>query len=215
MAKHPYWNDSYWLLLLQLYQQKPVGVKPVYSKGMVDLSLELHIPPTYLHAQMFKLRMLTAPVKRLWDTYGNQPEKLRKAVAQLRKMEGYGNATAFYDGVDLNETFENDWKPLQADASLTRVKLTIILDLYFQLTPITMVAETPEVKEVGRLTGISPDKVAYVLELYTMCDPYLRKKQTPADPLFADCQYIWQCYGNGNPDKLYQYASDLKEYFKK
>ena len=45
MAKHPLWNDDYWLLLLQLYQKKPMGVKPLYSKGIVDLSLELHIQP--------------------------------------------------------------------------------------------------------------------------------------------------------------------------
>ena len=25
MAKHPLWNDDYWLLLLQLYQKKPMG----------------------------------------------------------------------------------------------------------------------------------------------------------------------------------------------
>ena len=42
MAKHPLWKDEYWLLLLQLYQKKPMGVKPLYSKGMVNLALELH-----------------------------------------------------------------------------------------------------------------------------------------------------------------------------
>ena len=57
MAKHPLWKDEYWLLLLQLYQKKPMGVKPLYSKGMVDLSLEQHIAPEYLHEQMFKLRL--------------------------------------------------------------------------------------------------------------------------------------------------------------
>ena len=214
MAKHPFWNDDYWLLLLQLYQKKPMGVKPLYSKGMVDLSLELHIPPTFLHTQMFKLRMLTAPVQRLWDTYGKHPVKLEKAISRLRRMEGYGNAKAFYEGVTLNETFEKDWKPLKSEASLTPVKLTLILELYFQLTPITMVAETPEVVELAKLTGITPDLVVRVLELYTSCDPYLHKKETPDDPLLGDCQEVWQRYGNGNPDKLYQYASDLKEYFK-
>ena len=39
MAKHPLWNEEYWLLLLQLYQKKPMGVKPLYSKGMVPLPL--------------------------------------------------------------------------------------------------------------------------------------------------------------------------------
>ena len=26
MARHPLWNEEYWLLLLQLYQKKPMGV---------------------------------------------------------------------------------------------------------------------------------------------------------------------------------------------
>ncbi len=191
-----------------------MGVKPLYSKGLVDLSLQLHIPPTYLHTQMFKLRMLTAPVQRLWDTYGNHPAKLANAISRLRKMEGYGNAEAFYEGVTLNETFENDWKPLKCEPSLTPVKLILILDLYFQLTPVTMVAETPEVMELAKLTAITPGLVARVLTLYTACDPYLRKKEEPRDPLLGYCREVWQRYGNGNPDKLYQYASDLKEYFR-
>lgn len=35
MATHPLWSDEYWLLLLQLYQQKPAGVKPLYSRQLV------------------------------------------------------------------------------------------------------------------------------------------------------------------------------------
>lgn len=149
MAKHPLWNEEYWLLLLQLYQKKPMGVKPLYSKGMVDLSLELHIPPTYLHEQMFKLRMMTPRITRLWEKYANKPGKLSHDIKMLRKMQGYGNAEAFYQGVKLNETFERDWEPLEADPTLTPVKLIIILDLYFQLTPITMVAETPEIIDLA------------------------------------------------------------------
>ena len=41
MAKNARWIDEYWLLLMQLYLQKPVGVKPMYSRKMVDLSLDL------------------------------------------------------------------------------------------------------------------------------------------------------------------------------
>ena len=43
MATHPLWSDDYWLLLLQLYLKKPEGMKPMYSRALVDLSLELHI----------------------------------------------------------------------------------------------------------------------------------------------------------------------------
>lgn len=61
MARHPLWNNEYWLLLLQLYLRKPIGVKPLYSKGIVDLSLELHIQPEFLRRQMFKLQRMTPP----------------------------------------------------------------------------------------------------------------------------------------------------------
>ena len=148
MAKHPLWKDEYWLLLLQLYQKKPMGVKPLYSKGMVDLSLELHIAPEYLHEQMFKLRLVTPRIKRLWEHYGDNPKKLARQIRLLKDMEGYGNATAFYQGV------------------------------------------------------------------YQICDPYLNRNDVVISKLIDACSEIWQRYGNGNPDKLYKLANDLKEYFK-
>ena len=214
MAKHPLWNEEYWLLLLQLYQKKPMGVKPLYSKGMVDLSLELHIPPTYLHEQMFKLRMMTPRITRLWEKYANKPGKLSHDIKMLRKMQGYGNAEAFYQGVELNETFERDWEPLEADATLTPVKLIIILDLYFQLTPITMVPETPEIIDLGKLMKISPKLIAEVMTDYQYCDPYLNRQKAPDSKILQACKTIWHRYGNGNPDKLNQLAIKLQEYFK-
>ena len=186
MAKHPLWNEEYWLLLLQLYQKKPMGVKPLYSKGMVDLSLELHIQPTYLHEQMFKLRMMTPRITRLWEKYANKPGKLSHDIKMLRKMQGYGNAEAFYQGVKLNETFERDWEPLEADPTLTPVKLIIILDLYFQLTPITMVAETPEIIDLAKLIHTTPEKIADVMSIYMFCDPYLNREDVLISPLLND-----------------------------
>lgn len=214
MARHPLWNDEYWLMLLQLYQKKPMGVKPLYSKGMVQLSLELHIPPTFLHEQMFKLRMMTPRIKRLWDKYATNPRKLSSDIKHLRSMQGYGNAKAFYEGVKLNESFERDWEPLDVDPTLTPVKLIIILDLYFQLTPITMVAETPEVIDLAKLLHVTPSKVADVMGIFMYCDPYLSHKEAVDSPLLDACQKVWQRYGNGNPDKLYQLANELKIYFK-
>lgn len=214
MAKHPLWNEEYWLLLLQLYQKKPMGVKPLYSKGMVDLSLELHIPPTYLHEQMFKLRMMTPRITRLWEKYANKPGRLSHDIKMLRKMQGYGNAEAFYQGVKLNETFERDWEPLEADPTLTPVKLIIILDLYFQLTPITMVPETPEIIDLGKLMKVSPKLIAEVMAVYQYCDPYLNRQKAPESKVFEACKDIWNRYGNGNPDKLNQLAIKLQEYFK-
>ncbi len=214
MAKHPLWNDEYWLLLLQLYQEKPMGVKPLYSKGIVDLSLELHIQPEYLRLQMFKLQRADHRIKRLWDKYANNPTLLAHDIETLRKMYGCGNARDFFEGVEVKETFEKDWEPLAAEPALTPVKLIIILDLYFQLTPVTMVAETPEIIDLAKLLGISPKLVAEVMTLYQYCDPYLNRPQAPSHELLPACDDIWHRYGNGNPDKLNQLALSLQEYFK-
>ena len=181
MAKHPLWSDEYWLLLMQLYLKKPVGVKPLYSRGIVDLSLDLHIPPEFLHAQMFKLRMITPRIGRLWEKYGKSPKKLARGVELLRRMKGYG---------------------------------ILILDLYFQLTPITMVPETPEVNDLAKLIKVSPKLIAEVMEVYQFCDPYLNRADFLLSPLLVPCQEVWNRFGNDNPEKLYQLASQLKEYWK-
>lgn len=214
MAKHPLWSDEYWLLLMQLYLKKPVGVKPLYSRGIVDLSLDLHIPPEFLHAQMFKLRMITPRIGRLWEKYGKSPKKLARGVELLRRMKGYGNADAFYQGVEMNESFEKDWKPIAPGAELTPVKLILILDLYFQLTPITMVPETPEVNDLAKLIKTDPKLIAEVMEVYQFCDPYLNRADFLLSPLLVPCQEVWNRFGNDNPEKLYQLASQLKEYWK-
>ena len=128
MPKHHLSNDDYWLLLLQLYQKKPMGVKPLYSKGIVDLSLELHIQPEYLHAQMFKLQRITPRIKRLWDKYADNPRLLSHDIKILRSMNGCGNAKDFFAGVEVKESFEKDWEPLAEEPSLNPEKLIIILD---------------------------------------------------------------------------------------
>ena len=214
MARHPLWNEENWLLLLQLYQKKPMGVKPLYSKGMVDLSLELHIPPEFLHEQMFKLRMVTPRIKRLWEKYADKPQLLKRDIQRIRQMNGCGNAMQFFEGVEVKETFEKNWEPLEGEPSLTPVKLIIILDLYFQLTPITMVAETPEIINLGKLIKVSPKLIAEVMGVYQYCDPYLNRQQAPDSKLISACKEIWHRYGNGNPDKLNQLAINLQEYYK-
>ena len=52
MATHPLWNDDYWLLVLQLYLKRPTGVKAVYAREAVDLAVELHLPPQFIHQQL-------------------------------------------------------------------------------------------------------------------------------------------------------------------
>lgn len=215
MAKNARWSDDYWLLLMQIYLQKPVGIKPMYSRKMVDLSLELHLPPTMLFNKMCQIANLETPrIEHIWETYGRNPRKLARAVSLWRGMRGYGNAEDFYEGVEVNETFERDFKPVGSDSRLTPVMLTLILDLYFRLTPITMVAETPEIIELSRLIKIKPQEIAEVMEVFQHCDPYLKRKDVIISPLLAPCSEIWRRFGNANPEALASSASELKEYFK-
>lgn len=225
MANHPLWTDEYWLMLMQLYLKKPQGVKPVYNRQLVELALELHIPPQFLNQQMFRLRTIDTPrIQRLWDTYGQNPKKLARGVKLLRQKNGYGNASLFYDGVDVNETWEKDFKPIEwpaanspqatAYAGLTPVILILVLDLYFRLTPITMVADTPEITELAKLTKTPARTIVEIMEVYQFCDPYLDRSDFMTSPLLNPCQQIWQRFGNDNPQKLAALAAQLKDYFK-
>lgn len=215
MAKNSKWQDEYWLLLLQLYLQKPVGIKPMYSRGMVDLSLELHIAPNVLFNKMCQIANLETPrVERFWELYGNNPKKLKRAVNLLREMWGFNNALEFYDGVETNESFEKDFRPIAEGTTLTPAALTLILDLYFRLTPITMVAETPEVQELAKLMKQKPEAVVDVLEAFQICDPYLNRKDLAVGDLALACKQVWRRFGNANPEELASYAEQLKEYFK-
>lgn len=209
------WNDEYWPLLVQLYLKKPEGVKPLYSRGLVEISLNLHIEPQVLHKKMFELRKLDTPyMQQMWDDFANNPRKLAKAVKTIQQKQGYGTSGKFFDGIEVNETFELDFRELQANKDLTPVKLICILDLYFQLTPTTMVSDTDEVIELAKMLKITPGLVVEVMEIFQFCDPYLNKTDMMIHPLLFDCKEIWKRYGNDDTEKLAAMVAQLKEYFK-
>lgn len=215
MATHPLWRDEYWLLLMQLYLRKPVGLKPLYSKGIVDLSLELHIAPQVLYQQMFRLRQIDTPrMEQLWKAYGKNPRKLTREVNLLRQMDGYGSSGLFYEGVDLNESFEKDFRPVADDTTIRPIDLIMVLDLYFRLTPLTMVVETPEIIQLGKLIKLSPSTIVDIMDVFKVCDPYLGRDDIIIHPLLNHCQAVWNRYASENPEKLASLAAQMKEYYK-
>ena len=215
MAKNAKWSDDYWLLLMQIYLQKPVGVKPMFNRKMVDLSLELHLPPSFLFNKMCQIANLETPrIEHIWETYGRNPKKLARAVRLWREMRGYGFANAFYEGGEVQETFERDFKPVAEGTKITPVMLILILDLYFRLTPATMVIETPEIQELAKLIKLMPLKVVEVMDVFQHCDPYLNRKDKENRLLSAPCREIWRRYGNAETEMLASYAEQLKDYFR-
>jgi len=216
MAKHSHWQDEYWLLLIQMYLKQPTGIKPTYYKPLVDLSLELHIPPKELGERMFQLRRLDTPrLERLWNTFAENPKKLQRAVKLLKDMSGFGNANAFYEGVEVNESWERDFRQIPGRDDLKPVMLIMVLDLYFRLVPITMVADTPEVVELARLMRIKPSVVADILQVFIYCDPFRKADEMFFDPLLPYCQEVWERFGNARPQALAAEAALLKEYFRR
>ena len=213
-AKRNQWSDEYWLLLMQLYLRKPVGVKPLYSRGVVDLALELHVQPQVLYERMFRLRSLEEPkLRKLWESYANSPQKLARGIQLLRRMKGFGMAGSFYEGVEVSESWEKDFRPLAERNDMKPVMLIMILDLYFRLVPATMVTSTPEIQELARLMRIKAQTVVEVMDIYQVCDPYLNRTEVVLDPLINPCQQIWERFGNGNPEQLSALAAQLREYF--
>ncbi|MBQ4412523.1 MAG: hypothetical protein II860_00115 [Prevotella sp.] len=214
MAKNSKWQDEYWLLLMQLYLQKPTGIKPMYSKAMVDLSLELHIAPQQLFNKMCQIANLETPrIEHIWEVYGQNPRKLKRAVNLLREMWGFNNALEFYEGVETIESFEKEFKPIADDTTLTPMMLVLILDEYFRLTPITMVPETPEVQALAKMMRLKPQEVVDVMEAFQHCDPYLNRKDEMKGNLVLACQQVWRRFGNSEPQDLASYAEQLKDYF--
>ena len=214
MAKNSKWQDEYWLLLMQLYLQKPTGIKPMYSKAMVNLSLELHIAPQQLFNKMCQIANLETPrIEHIWEVYGQNPRKLKRAVNLLREMWGFNNALEFYEGVETIESFEKEFKPITDDTTLTPMMLVLILDEYFRLTPITMVPETPEVQALATMMRLKPQEVVDVMEAFQHCDPYLNRKDEMKGNLVLACQQVWRRFGNSEPQELASYAEQLKDYF--
>ena len=136
-------------------------------------------------------------------------------------MTAFNSGGDFFEGVEVNETFELEFRPiaslstLEAPLStLTPMMLTLVLDLYFRLTPNTMVSETPEVQDLAHLMRIPTPLVVDILEIFQYCDPYLNRHDVTFSPLMLPCQQVWQRYGNGDTRQLADYAEQLKAYFR-
>ena len=206
MVTHSLWSEEYWPMLLQIYFKKPIGIKPTYAHPIVELSLELHIPPYILYAKMEEFHLNNLPsIQALWKVYANNPKKLQKDAKRIRKMKGFGKPEEFYEGVTTEETFEKDFKLIERATDLTPIALIIVLNLYFHLTPITMTEGTPEVKEVARLLNITPRRVVEIMDVYRFCDPYLNQDDLIISPLLLPCQNIWDRYGNADTKELCHY----------
>lgn len=213
-SNSPSWQDEWWPFVLLLYMRTPAGVKRVYSRAVVDLALELHVRPQIIIGKMLELRNAATPsVRRLMERYHNRRRSLVYRVEKLREMRGFSSCGAFFEGVPVRETWEQDFRELPGCGGLTPVALILVLDLYFRLTPSTMRPETPEVKELAHLIRQPQERVAEVMGVYQILDPYLSRGEFMVTPLLKPCQQVWQRYGNGDIEQLAALAAQLRAYY--
>ena len=112
-----------------------------------------------LFVRMCQIAKLKTPrIEHIWETYGTTPVSWRAPSASGGRCVAMAMPIEFYDGVEVKETFERDFQSVGGRSAMTPVMLTLILDLYFRLTPITMAVETPEVKELAQLIKLSPQR---------------------------------------------------------
>lgn len=214
MANNSLWQEDYWVLLMQLYMRRPMGLKPLYSRQMVELCMELHLTPQFVYEKMFELRNApSARLKRLWERYGEKPGKLKRDAARVRSMAGFSKESTFYEGVSIIETFETDFRPIPKCGNLMPVMLILILDLYFRLVPATMNGDTPEIQELARTMKTTTADIVRVMDVYQILDPYLKRDELMITPLLKPCQQVWRRFGNGDIGELAAQAAQMKQYF--
>lgn len=214
MANNTLWSDDYWLLLIQLYQKKPAGVKSEFSHPVVELGIELHIPPRTIYEQMCALEKRATPsLQRLWALYADNPKRLARDIKRLKQMAGFGDSGLFYEGVQTTPSFEREYRPIDNSSDITPVMLVIILELYFALTPNTMVSETPEVLDMARLLSLKPEEIVRILEIYQTFDPILKRNAADQSPIADEAKRVWKRYYSEQPELLHAAADKLKLYF--
>lgn len=210
------WSDEYLPLLFQVYFRKPEGVKPLYSRQLIDLSLELHTPPRQLYAVLTSIRRRERPtVSHMLDVYAANRHRLSRDARRVRQMSGFGQAEAFYKDVDLDEPFEAFFRPIDEETPFTPLALTLVLELYFRLSPATMIAETPEVADAARRIGVRPNDIVSVMQTYMTFDPYLAHRGKAHPQLAEACRDIWNRHSADDPEALAATAAQMWEYYRR
>ena len=237
MHVHPLWNDQYWPLIIKLYLAKPMGMKAMYSKGVVDLSIELHIPPFYIYERLEEVKRNQRPlIQHLRTLYEGNARRLSRDAKQLRQMAGFGTGGLFFDDVCIDNDFERDYCPVADDTAMTPAMLTLILNLYFQLIPDTMKATTPEVQLLAKRLHVTPDEVVQVLKLCLAEDPCIPEHRRErllgsscaaasvassatssaagsTASLSQAVNNLWHRYGNGDAIMVEEAAERFNPYF--
>ena len=180
--------------------------------------MQLHLKPADIVDRLDTVHTHSnAQVERLLVHYTAHPKLLRRDAGLLASMSGFGNSSAFYDGVATAEPhFVRMYRPMHG-TPYTPAMLTVMLDLYFRLVPATMVPTTPEVVDMARRTGLAVEQVIEVLHTFLYIDPCARHRDGSAPAcaalLTTLCGNVWHDLDDGNPMTVAREAEKYLQYY--
>lgn len=188
------WSTEESILVLDLYMNKPKGMKPATDETLVNLAQLLGRTPESLCRRMQKFQqwypvlpfdteetLYNDENPAIWNDYFAQPRKAHKEAPAIL------------------EEFCID---------------TLVLNLYFQLIISTMNEKVPEVVELSKLVKRPAKAVADMLLSYASLDPFM--KDTPTMNVSASPiqQQLWNRYAD-DMDKLSHVAKYIENHYPK
>lgn len=188
------WTKEESVLVLDLYMNKPIGLKPVTDESLTNLAQLLGRTPEAVFRRMQKFQQWYPVLPfdadediyqdenpSVWSDYFNQPKK------------AHSEAPALID----------EW-----------CAGTLVLNLYFQLIISTMNEKVPEVVELSRVVKRPAKDIVDMLYAYASLDPFLKTNQYSGQTVSPICRHLWERYAD-DMDKLSHVAKYIESHYPK
>lgn len=188
------WSTEESILVLDLYMNKPKGMKPATDETLVNLAQLLGRTPESLCRRMQKFQQWypVLPFDTEETLYNDEnPAIWNDYFAQPRKAHNEAPA--------ILEEFCID---------------TLVLNLYFQLIISTMNEKVPEVVELSKLVKRPAKAVADMLLSYASLDPFMKDTPTMNTSASPIQQQLWNRYAD-DMDKLSHVAKYIENHYPK
>lgn len=188
------WTKDESILVLDLYMEKPKGMKNVECEKVICLAQLLGRTPESLCRRMQKFQQWypVLPFDTTDDLYVDEDPAIWNEYF-LCPQKAHQEAPAILDEFCAG---------------------TLVLNLYFQLIINTMSEKSPEVNEVAKLTKRSAASIVNMLYGYASMDPFLKESPTPNQPLSSICTQLWTRYAD-DMDQLSRVAKYIESHYPK
>ncbi len=188
------WTKEESILVLNLYQSKPKGMKPTTNADMVHLAQMLGRTPEALYRRMLKFRQWYPVLPFTSDI----PIYIEEDPSVWSDY--------FYDSKKTRTE--------AADILLEISRATLILNLYFGLIINTMDEKVPEVVDMAKKVKSTAAEVVNMLHAYASLDPFNKKNVNTDIHVPNVCHFLWERYAD-DMDGLSRVAKYIETHYPK